>query len=109
MAGVDLYNPTETHLSLRELVRQFGEAELDKQAEHYDSTESFNEPLFRRLGRDLNLFGLTVPEADGGSGLDPVATVIVGGLITSTACEFLIRPGLFYFFGPTESKPRSDD
>jgi Cu/Ag efflux pump CusA len=40
--------------------------------------------------------------------LYPVATVIVGGLITSTACEFLIRPGLFYFFGPTESKPQSD-
>ena len=40
--------------------------------------------------------------------LYPVATVIVGGLITSTACEFLIRPGLFYFFGPTNSKPRSD-
>ena len=32
--------------------------------------------------------------------LYPVATVIVGGLITSTVCEFLIRPGLFYFFGP---------
>jgi CzcA family heavy metal efflux pump len=35
--------------------------------------------------------------------LYPVATVIVGGLITSTACEFLIRPGLFYFFGPTST------
>lgn len=42
--------------------------------------------------------------------LYPVATVIVGGLITSTACEFLIRPGLFYFLGPTKSKPgRADD
>ena len=30
--------------------------------------------------------------------LFPVATVIVGGLITSTICEFLIRPGLFYHF-----------
>lgn len=28
--------------------------------------------------------------------LMPVATVIVGGLITSTVCEFLIRPGLFW-------------
>ena len=28
--------------------------------------------------------------------LYPVATVIVGGLITSTFCEFLIRPGLFW-------------
>lgn len=35
--------------------------------------------------------------------LYPVATVIVGGLITSTICEFLIRPGLFYFFGPKKA------
>jgi HME family heavy-metal exporter len=30
--------------------------------------------------------------------LYPVATVILGGLITSTFCEFLIRPGLFWQF-----------
>ncbi len=30
--------------------------------------------------------------------LFPVATVILGGLITSTMCEYLLRPGLFWFF-----------
>jgi HME family heavy-metal exporter len=30
--------------------------------------------------------------------LFPVATVILGGLVTSTLCEFLVRPGLFWFF-----------
>lgn len=30
--------------------------------------------------------------------LYPVATVILGGLFTSTLCEFLLRPGLFWFF-----------
>jgi len=30
--------------------------------------------------------------------LFPVATVILGGLVTSTMCEFLVRPGLFWFF-----------
>ena len=30
--------------------------------------------------------------------LYPVATVILGGLITSTFCEFLIHPGLFWRF-----------
>jgi HME family heavy-metal exporter len=30
--------------------------------------------------------------------LYPVATVIVGGLLTSTFCEFLIHPGLFWRF-----------
>jgi HME family heavy-metal exporter len=28
--------------------------------------------------------------------LYPVATVILGGLITSTFCEFLIHPGIFW-------------
>lgn len=31
--------------------------------------------------------------------LYPVATVIIGGLITSTALEFLVRPALFWRFG----------
>ena len=30
--------------------------------------------------------------------LYPVATVILGGLVTSTSCEFLIHPGLFWKF-----------
>ena len=29
--------------------------------------------------------------------LYPVATVIVGGLITSTLCELLIRPELYWY------------
>jgi CzcA family heavy metal efflux pump len=36
--------------------------------------------------------------------LFPVATVMVGGLITSTIAEFLIRPGLFWFFGREASR-----
>jgi HME family heavy-metal exporter len=31
--------------------------------------------------------------------LYPVATVIIGGLITSTMLEFLVRPALFWQFG----------
>jgi HME family heavy-metal exporter len=27
--------------------------------------------------------------------LHPVATVIVGGLVTSTLCEYLVHPGIF--------------
>ena len=33
----------------------------------------------------------------------PVATVILGGLITSTFCEFLIRPGLFWFLSEKQT------
>jgi HME family heavy-metal exporter len=31
--------------------------------------------------------------------LYPVATVIIGGLISSTLLEFLVRPALFWKFG----------
>ena len=31
--------------------------------------------------------------------LYPVATVIIGGLITSTLLEFLVRPAMFWSFG----------
>ena len=81
--SVDIYNPTETHRAIRNMVRQVGAAELEPHAAEYDATENFNEQLFRRLGHELNLFGITVPEADGGVGLDAVASVIV--------CEELSR------------------
>ncbi|MFO0806298.1 MAG: efflux RND transporter permease subunit [Gemmataceae bacterium] len=35
--------------------------------------------------------------------LYPVATVILGGLITSTFCEFLIHPGIFWRFSGTSA------
>ncbi len=36
--------------------------------------------------------------------LYPVATVILGGLVTSTFCEFLIHPGLFWRFSGQDAK-----
>jgi CzcA family heavy metal efflux pump len=43
--------------------------------------------------------------------LYPVATVILGGLITSTFCEFLIHPGLFWRFSGRDAMrlARADD
>ena len=36
--------------------------------------------------------------------LYPVATVILGGLITSTFCEFLLHPGLFWNFSGSDAQ-----
>jgi HME family heavy-metal exporter len=46
--------------------------------------------------------------------LYPVATVIFGGLLTSTFCEFLIHPGLFWRFSGKDAvglaqETRGDD
>lgn len=40
--------------------------------------------------------------------LYPVATVILGGLMTSTFCEFLIHPGLFWKFSGQDAKRLAD-
>lgn len=72
---MSLFNPTPEHETLRETVRRFVESEVDPQAEAHDHSETFNRPLFRKLG-DLGLLGITVPEADGGSGMDAIAAVI---------------------------------
>ena len=40
--------------------------------------------------------------------LYPVATVIVGGLVTSTFCEFLIHPGLFWKFSGRDAQRVAD-
>jgi HME family heavy-metal exporter len=36
--------------------------------------------------------------------LYPVATVILGGLVTSPFCEFLIHPGLFWRFSGKDAE-----
>ena len=36
--------------------------------------------------------------------LYPVATVILGGLVTSTLCEFLLHPGLFWRFSGKDAE-----
>ncbi len=72
----DLFNPTEEHQVLREMVRSFVEKEVAPQAEEFDKTEQFNRPLFNKLG-ELGLLGVTAQPEFGGSGMDAVAAVIV--------------------------------
>lgn len=72
----DLFNPTDEHKVLREMLRAFTEREVEPQAEEHDRTEQFNLDLFRRLGTQLGILGITVPEQYGGAGMDAVAAVI---------------------------------
>lgn len=60
---------------LRETVRRFTEAEVEPQAEAHDTSGTLNRALLGRCG-ELGLLGLTIPEEDGGAGMDAVAAVI---------------------------------
>ena len=53
---VDIFNPTEEHLLIRNTLRSFVEKEVEPQALEFDRDERFNLPLFRKLG-ELGLVG----------------------------------------------------
>jgi Cu/Ag efflux pump CusA len=80
--------------------------------------ESFNEAMILRgslerlapvlmtaLTAGIGLIPLVLAGQEPGREiLYPVATVILGGLITSTFCEFLIHPGLFLKFSGKDAE-----
>ena len=72
---VDLFNPTEEHAALRQMLRSFAETEVDPQAKEFNRDEKFNMPLFKKLG-ELGILGVTVDPEYGGSGMDATAAVI---------------------------------
>lgn len=71
-----LFNPTETHGQLRSMLRDFVRNEVEPQANAFNRKETLNLPLLRQLGGSLGLFGLTVDEKYGGSGLDACSVVL---------------------------------
>lgn len=71
----DLFNPTEEHQMLRQMVRDFVTSEVEAQAAEHDRKELFNLNLFRRLG-ELGLLGITVGDEYGGAGMDAMAATI---------------------------------
>merc|ERR1711865_267354 len=73
--NVGLFNPSEEHFALREMVKSFAENEVDPQALEHDREEKFNIELFKKLG-ELGLLGITVDEKYGGSRMDAMAAVI---------------------------------
>lgn len=72
----DIYNPTEEHRMLRDMVADFTTQRVEPQAEEFDVKEELNIPLFREMG-ELGLLGITIPDAWGGAGMDTTAAVIV--------------------------------
>lgn len=71
-----LLSPSDEHAMLRDTVRAWARSEVEAQAMEHDERGALNIGLLRKAG-ELGLLGVTVPEADGGAGMDPVASVIV--------------------------------
>ncbi|MEC8735718.1 MAG: acyl-CoA dehydrogenase family protein [Candidatus Thermoplasmatota archaeon] len=73
---MDIANPSEEHLMLREMVRQWVQEEVEPQALEHDKKEIFNLELLKSMG-EMGLLGLTAPEEYGGAGLDATSSTIV--------------------------------
>jgi isovaleryl-CoA dehydrogenase len=71
-----LFTPSSELGQFRDLVRSFVQREVEPQANEFNTREQMNLPILRRLGGELGLFGISVSEEYGGSGLGSVATVI---------------------------------
>ena len=69
------------------------------------SLERLSPVLMTALTAGIGLVPLVVEgDAPGREILYPVATVILGGLLTSTLCEFLLHPGLFWRFSGEDAE-----
>jgi isovaleryl-CoA dehydrogenase len=67
---------SEEHELIRQTVRQFAQTRVEPQAMAHDESATFNVALLKEIG-NLGLLGITVPEEDGGAGLDATAACIV--------------------------------
>jgi isovaleryl-CoA dehydrogenase len=67
---------SDEHELLRQTVRQFVQTRVEPQAMEHDESQTFNTALLREVG-SLGLIGVTIPDADGGAGMDAVASCIV--------------------------------
>jgi isovaleryl-CoA dehydrogenase len=88
-SNLDIFNPTDEHLMLRETVRTFTETEVDPQALEYNRNEKFNRELFNKCG-ELGLLGVTVDPEYGGSGMDATAAVIIHEELSSADPAFCL-------------------
>lgn len=69
------------------------------------SLERLSPVLMTALTAGIGLVPLVVHgQAPGREILYPVATVILGGLITSTLCEFLLHPGIFWKYSGKDAE-----
>ncbi|HTJ46527.1 MAG TPA: acyl-CoA dehydrogenase family protein, partial [Kofleriaceae bacterium] len=111
--AVTLYDPSEEHAMLRQTVRDFARDVVEPQAMEHDENGTLNVGLMRKLG-ELGLLGVTIPDSDGGAGLDATASVIVHeelayadpGFTLAYLAHALLFVNNFYYAGSPAQRAR---
>jgi alkylation response protein AidB-like acyl-CoA dehydrogenase len=67
---------SETHQQIKDAARRFANAVIRPAAEVLDRDERFPAEIYEQMG-EIGLFGITVPDALGGAGMDVVAYAVV--------------------------------
>ena len=106
---------TEEQQLLRQQIVEFSRRELNAGVKERDRDHQFPKELWLKCG-DMGLQGLPVPEAHGGSGLDPLSCAIAleafgygcldGGLVFSVCAHLLSCVIPLWKFGSEEQKKR---
>ena len=82
-------NPfTEEHNLLRESFRQFVETEITPNIEHWEANKICEKEIFTKMGAQ-GFFGVSFPEAYGGSGLDIWSAVVIAEELAKSNCGSL--------------------
>ncbi len=69
------YQVDEKYEMIRMAVREFAESEIKPVAGELEEKEEFSVSLTQQMG-EIGLFGMVVPEAHGGQGLDYISYII---------------------------------
>lgn len=102
---------TADHQAIREMVRDFAQAEIAPKAAEVDRQHRFPAETFKRLG-ELDLLGIPIPTEYGGAGGDyrgyAVSLFEVGRACGSTGLSYMAHLSLgvmpIYWFGTEEQK-----
>ena len=98
---------------LRQTMRDFVRKEVEPQAEAHDRSGTLNIALLRKLG-ELGLLGVTIPDDDGGAGMDALASVIIHeelswsdpGFTLAYLAHSLLFVNNLYYAGNAEQRQR---
>jgi alkylation response protein AidB-like acyl-CoA dehydrogenase len=105
------FDLSEEQKLIRQTVRDFAESEIKPIAQELDEKAQFSYEITRKMGQ-LGLFGMYLPEAYGGQGMDTLSYIIAveelarvdGSQAATLAAHNSLGIGPLYYYGTEEQK-----